>query len=90
MANNYQVAAYGGFGQVVLAAAETSAAGQEFVAVFATEESVISYDSAAYTNHGDASISSITIPAGATYVAHMTNIEVVSGNVIAHCLTAAD
>lgn len=86
----FQKASLGGFGQVALAAAATSAAGQEFASVYATVDSVITYTSAAYINHGDTTLTAIPVTAGNYYIAHMGSLTCVSGNIIANCINAAD
>ena len=89
-AETFQKASFGAYGQVVLAAAATSAAGQQFASVYATVDSVITYTSAAYNNYGATTLTAIPVPAGSYYVAHMGSLTCVSGNIIANCINEED
>lgn len=85
----FQKAAAGGFGQIELVFGGTAATptNQEFASVYAVVDSVINYTSAASPNYGSASLTSVDIPAGSYFIAHMKTIVCTAGNVICNCLT---
>lgn len=85
----FNKAASGGFGQIELVTGGTAATptNQEFASVYAVTDAVINYTSAASPNYGSASFTSVDIPAGSYYVAHMKTIVVTTGTVICNCLT---
>jgi hypothetical protein len=86
----YQNATLGVYGKNILAAGATSADGRKYIAVTATEVSVISYDNAIapeYT-YGDASVANLEIAAGMTVILGVIkNVHVISGNVIANLIS---
>lgn len=87
--SNYQIARTGGLGHNILRTGDTSEGDKYYHAVQAMSLSIISYDNAIYkANHGDASVSNLTIPAGTFVIlGAVKNITVTSGCIMAHLLT---
>ena len=85
----FNKAAAGGFGQVELVTGGTAASptNQEFASIYAVTDAVFNYTSAANPNYGSASFTSVDVPAGSFFIAHMKTIVVTTGTIICNCLT---
>ena len=85
----FNKAAAGGFGQIQLVTGGTAASetNQEFASIYAVTDAVFNYTSAASPNYGSASFTSVDLPAGSYFVAHMKTIVVTTGTILCNCLT---